>query len=113
MRLKEIVLFEGYQESLQSDLDNLIVSAKGSGMSQVNTQSLADQLSGMGYSVNAESIAALLGNNPMVTSATPQSVEISNQTQTQGNSSTDQEDSAARVSDLAQQASQKANKKLG
>lgn len=106
MRAREI-LQEDYNQSLESDLNNLLVGAKGNGAQQVSTQDIVDQLYGMGYSVDINSIIPLLGNNPVVMNATPEMIVM---TAPEGVSNTDGggEDSASRVSDMAAKATQKA-----
>ena len=107
MRAREI-LQEDYNQSLESDLNNLLVGAKGNGAQQVSTQDIVDQLYSMGYSVDINSIIPLLGNNPTVMNATPEMIVM---TAPEGMSDTDGadgEDSASRVSDMAAKATKKA-----
>lgn len=105
MRAREI-LQEDYNESLQSDLNNILIAAKGSGAHQVKTQDIANQLYSMGYSVDINSIMQLLSNNPVVANATP---EMINMTQPDGASATGDtsngESSADHVQDMAMKAS--------
>src|SRR5271165_721055 len=100
MRAREL-LQEDYNQSLESDLNNVLVGAKGSGASQVNTQDVVNQLYGMGYSIDVNSIMPLLSRNPVVLNATPEMIKM---TEPEGASvgTGDTEDSAARVSDMAQ-----------
>ena len=102
MRARE-VLQENYQESLETDLGNLLTGAKGSGASQIATDNLVQQLSGMGYSVNSNSLLVLLQRNPMVLNATPQMVQLTGAEEDQMGQG-GPEDSAAQVSDMAQKA---------
>lgn len=98
MRAKEI-LYEDYTERLQSDLANLLVGAKGNGVSTLNTSQLAKELQRMGYSVNNNNIMQLLQNNPNVSSSTPDSITLAGTGSDQESS-----DSAARVKDMADKA---------
>jgi hypothetical protein len=107
MRAREI-LQEDYNQSLESDLNNLLVGAKGNGAQQVNTQDIVDQLYGMGYSVDINSILPLLSNNPTVMNATPEMIVMTAPEGVSNASGTDGEDSASRVSDMAAKATKKA-----
>lgn len=100
MRARE--LFEDYNQSLQSDLSNLLVAAKGNGAEQVQTQAIVKQLYGMGYSVDVNSILPLLSNDPLVSAATPEMITM---TPAEGQEGEGQgQDSASQVSDMAQKA---------
>ena len=74
MRARE--LFEDYNQNLESDLNNLLIGAKGNGAQQVSTQDIVDQLYSMGYSVDINSIMSLLSNNPAVMNATPEMITM-------------------------------------
>ncbi len=101
MRAREIVQ-EDYNQSLQSDLSNLLVSAKGNGAQNVETKDIASQLYRMGYSVDVNSILTLLANNPLVSNATPEQIVL---TPAEGQEGPNQgQDSADQVSDMAQKA---------
>lgn len=106
MRAREILQEDdSYNQSLESDLNNLLVGAKASGATTVSTQEVAQQLYGMGYAVDVNSVMTLLNNNPTVLNATPEQITI---TPPQGSVGTgqqgDQQDSADQVSDMAQKA---------
>jgi hypothetical protein len=103
MRAWEI-LKEDYNQSLQSDLQNILIGAKGSGASEINTNDLITQLQSMGYSIDVNSLIPLLSNDPSIANVTPEMISLTNQEGTDG---MDGEDSASRVSDMAQQATQK------
>jgi hypothetical protein len=104
MRAREI-LQENYAESLETDLNNLLVGAKGNGSEALNTNDLVAQLTQMGYSVNVHSILTLLSRNPNVTSATPTVVNLQGPEDNQAQASTGSgQDNAAHVSSLAQKA---------
>lgn len=107
MRAREI-LQEDYNQSLESDLNNLLVGAKGNGAQQVNTQDIVDQLYGMGYSVDINSIMPLLSNNPTVMNATPEMIVMTAPEGVSNADGTSGEDSASRVSDMAAKATKKA-----
>lgn len=101
MRAKEF-LYEDYADRLASDLDNLLIGAKGSGATSIQTQALVDRMQNMGYSVDINNIMSMLQANPNVMSATPQQISLTSEDDT---SVDDQDDSANRVSDMAQKAS--------
>lgn len=103
MRAREI-LEENYNQSLESDLQNLLVGAKGAGAQEINTEDLVLQLSGMGYSVDANSIMSLLARNPMVLNATPASVKFTPPEGVNPGQGASGQDNAARVGDMAQKA---------
>lgn len=103
MRAREL-LQEDYNQSLQTDLTNLLVGAKGSGMTSLNTIDLVDQLYNMGYAVNNNNILSLLDNNPVVMNATTEIVKL---TPEENENENDTEDSAEKVKDMAQRASEK------
>ncbi len=117
MRAREI-LQEDYNESLESDLNNILVGAKGSGSTNINTRDVVDQLYQMGYSININSIMPLLSNNPVVLNATPEMIKL---TEPDGASAEDnidvetnidsvadkEEEDAAHVADMAQTATKK------
>ncbi len=102
MRAHEI-LFEDYNQQLESDLNNLLVGVKGNGASQVETQAVANQLQSMGYSVDVNSLMAALQNNPLVMNASPEVIQLTGSEEMQGVNGPS-EDSAGRVGDMAQKA---------
>lgn len=103
MRAREI-LQEDYNESLESDLNNLLIGAKGSGAQEIKTQDLVTQLQGMGYSVSDNSLMLLLSRNPAVLNATPSFVRLSDPEGAEFGGSDPAQDTAARVGDMAQKA---------
>jgi len=104
MRAREI-LQEDYNQSLQSDLNNLLVAAKANGVQQLKTQDIVDQLYGMGYSVDINSIMSLLSNNPTIMNATPEMITMTSPEGASGAAAgTSDQDSASRVSDMAAKA---------
>lgn len=76
MRIFE-VLNEDYNQSLEADLNNLLVSASAVGAQEVKTGDLVRQLQASGYSVDINSLLTLLTDNPMVLNATPDLVRFS------------------------------------
>ena len=103
MRARE--LFEDYNQSLQSDLNNLLVAAKANGVQQLKTQDIVDQLYGMGYSVDINSIMSLLSNNPTIMNATPEMITMTSpEGASDAAAGTSDQDSASRVSDMAAKA---------
>jgi hypothetical protein len=101
MRAKE-VLYEDYSQRLDSDLNNLLIGAKGNGAQAIPTEKMVSTLQGMGYSVDANSIMAILQNNPGVANVTPESITLT--TPESANGGGQAQDSAARVSDMAAKA---------
>jgi len=101
MRAREL-LCEDYNQQLASDLNNLLIGAKGSGATNIQTQNLANELQSMGYSVNVNSLMSLLQDNPIVMNATPESITLSGPENATGDGQT--QDNAARVGDMAQKA---------
>jgi len=101
MRAREI-LDEDYNQSLESDINNLLIVIKGNGVTEISTQKLVDKLQASGYSVSADSLITLLQNNPVVMNVTPEFVELSPpESWTTGGQT---QDNAAQVSDMAQKA---------
>jgi hypothetical protein len=105
MRARE--LLEDYNQSLESDLENLLIAAKGNGLQEIHTQDIVDQLYGMGYSVDVNSIMPLLSNSPTITNATPEMINLTApEGSTQGGDSSEQ-DNADVVGDMATSAAEK------
>lgn len=100
MRAKEF-LFEDYNQQLESDLNNLLIGAKGNGAPNINTSALANQLQKMGYSVDVNNLMPLLQNNPAVANATPESITLASP---EGEVAGQAQDSASKVGDMAQKA---------
>lgn len=99
MRARE--LFEDYNQSLQSDLSDILLNAKGSGAQQIPTAQVVQQLQRMGYAVTPESLMMLLSGTPGVQNSTPTEITLASDVDTGvGNT----EDSASQVSDMAQSA---------
>lgn len=103
MRAREI-LEENYNQSLESDLNNLIIGAKGNGAEEISTQDVVAQLQGMGYSVDQNSIMSLLSRSPVVLNATPQMITLKGPEGAMPAGGDPAQDSAARVSDMASKA---------
>ncbi len=104
MRAKEF-LSENYEGDLMSELNNLLVAAKGAGASAIKTQDLVNSLRQNGFSASPESIEDLLTNNQMNVSVTPEEITfIDNQS---NNNNMDSEESAQKVKDLAQRSMEK------
>jgi hypothetical protein len=102
MRAREI-LDEDYNQSLESDLNNLLIGVKGNGATRIPTQKLVDKMQQSGYSVSADSLMLLLQDNPVVTNVTQDFVELAAPESATGQASQTQ-DSASQVSDMAQSA---------
>lgn len=103
MRAREI-LQEDYNANLEADLNNLLIGAKGSGATQVETQKVVNELQGMGYSVNPSSLMHLLQKNPNVLNATPTMLTLKTPETTAGGDGVSGQDNAAKVGDMAQSA---------
>jgi hypothetical protein len=103
MRAREI-LQEDYNQSLESDLTNLLIGAKGSGSQEINTRDLVTQLRGMGYAVDENSLMLLLSRNPAVLNATPTLVRMTGAEGAEQGGGDPAQDTAARVGDMAQKA---------
>ena len=104
MRAEEF-LQEDYSQKLESDLENLLVGAIGAGAAEISTEKLLDQLNKMGYSVDMNSVMMLLSGSPVVMNATPTIIKFVSNDQT-SKSSGNTGNSAQRVSDMAQKATQ-------
>lgn len=102
MRAREL-LEENYSESLESDLNNILIGAKGSGAQQVSTDDVVAQLYNMGYSVDSNSLLPLLMRNPTVMNATPEMINFA-APESVSTGTGNVADSEARVSDMAQKA---------
>lgn len=104
MRAREI-LQEDYNASLETDLNNLLVGAIGSGATTLETQAVVNELQGMGYAVSPGSLMHLLQKNPSVLNATPTQLTLKtpDTVNGSGNGVTGQ-DNAAKVGDMAQSA---------
>ena len=103
MRAREI-LQEDYNANLEADLNNLLIGAKGSGATQLQTQQVVNELQNMGYSVSPVSLMHLLQKNPNVLNATPTMLTLkTSDTVADGNGVSGQ-DNAAKVGDMAQSA---------
>ena len=59
MRAWEL-LVEYTESKFDSDLEDLLIAAKANGISEVEVDSLVDQLNDMGYSVTADSLVSAL-----------------------------------------------------
>jgi hypothetical protein len=66
MRIKEIQ--ENYIAKLRTDALNLLVRLVAKGDNEIKTDSMSNELNKMGHSVNANSLADLVKNMPMVRS---------------------------------------------
>lgn len=102
MRAREL-LDEDYNQSLESDLNNLLIGVKGHGATRIPTQKLVNKLQASGYSVSADSLITLLQNNPIVMNVTQDFVELAAPESADGQAGQTQ-DSASQVSDMAQSA---------
>jgi hypothetical protein len=104
MRAREL-LQEDYNQSLESDLSNLLIAAKGNGAQQIKTQDIVKQLYGMGYAIDVNSIIPLLSENPAVMNATPEMITMTEPDGAGNSAGSAGQDSAAKVSDMASKAS--------
>ncbi len=107
-------LTEDYNNDLETDLNNLLVSAKGSGATSVQLPKIINQLRNSGYAVGIEGIMNLLQDNPMVLNITDQEVTLDTDNPAMDSEPTDSDmstpndqsahDSSEKVSGLAQNA---------
>lgn len=105
MRAREL-LQENYAENLKIDLGNLLIGAKAVGSTEISTDDIVQQLYAMGYSVSVNSVLSLLAGNSLIVNATPEMITLGGDEMAVSDSdSGDDQDSAARVKDMAQQAS--------
>lgn len=102
MRARE--LQENYNQALDSDLNNLLIGAKGNGAQELDMNDLVTQLQGMGYSVSPHSLMLLLSRNPNVLNATATSVRLKGPEDAMEPGGSNGQDSAGQVSDMAQKA---------
>ena len=113
MRAREI-LDEDYSQNLQSDINNLLIAAKGFKAQNIPTQQLVDILASSGYSVTADSVLGLLQNNPIISSATSDEITLAQSDAMPGdNQGEEPVDSAAKVKDMARQTGGGADKVKG
>lgn len=103
MRAREI-LQEDYNASLEADLNNLLIGAKGSGATQLQTQQVVNELQNMGYSVSPASLMHLLQKNPNVLNATPTMLTLKTAETVADGSGQSGQENAAKVGDMAQSA---------
>ncbi len=103
MRAREL-LDEDYASNLEADLGNVLVGAKGTGATELQTQAVVTQLQGMGYSVDSNSIMALLSRNPVVLNATPSTITFTRPEGVTPGQGASGNDAAAQVSSMAQKA---------
>ena len=54
------LLVEDSESSFDSDLEDLLIAAKANGITEVDVDSLVDQLNSMGYAVSADSLVNAL-----------------------------------------------------
>jgi hypothetical protein len=102
MRAREL-LEENYSENLNTDLNNILVGAKGAGAKEISTDDVVTQLYNMGYSVDANSLLPLLMQNPIIMNATPEMISFA-APESVSTGTGNVADSAARVGDMAQKA---------
>jgi len=57
------LLVEDSESSFDSDLEDLLIAAKANGITEVDVDSLVDQLNSMGYAVTADSLVNALENH--------------------------------------------------
>lgn len=103
MRAREI-LQEDYNANLEADLNNLLIGAKGSGATQLQTQQIVNELQNMGYSVSPASLMHLLQKNPNVLNATPTMLTLKTAETMADGGGLNGQDNAAKVGDMAQSA---------
>lgn len=106
MRIREI-LYEDYNQDLNNDLDNILVSAKAKDINDIDPNVIVRQLQHMGYSIDVGSLITLLQNNPNVQNASPEGIRLTGDDSSDEFSDDQYEDNKSQVNQLAQQAAQK------
>lgn len=105
MKIAEL-LVESYTEQLQSDLNNLIVSAKARGVTNLSTQDIVAQMEQMGYQITPNSLMTIISDNPAISTATPQDVQLTPPDDA-GHTSGTGEETQSQVSQLARKEAEK------
>lgn len=98
MRAFELLTESDYSERLLADLDNIIITAKGSGNSEIQTPELVAMLNTMGYQVTPGALLSLLSNVPTVAGVSQDVITFADTSPTLDNGGESSEDV---VSDLA------------
>lgn len=57
------LLVEDSESSFDSDLEDLLIAAKANGITDIEVDSLVDQLNGMGYAVTPDSLISSIENH--------------------------------------------------
>jgi hypothetical protein len=81
MRAYEI-LREDYNAQLESDLNNILVSAKAAGISDIKPEAIVQQMQKMGYSIDVDSLITLLQGSEMIQNASPDNIHVGAETPT-------------------------------
>lgn len=107
MRISE--LFEdSHSQRIESDLNTILMTAKAEGQTEISTKVLVKRLLGMGYSVSTESLMGILQGNPLVQSATTQTVGLNEPDHAGVSGGPDEKaQNAEKVSSMAQDAAKK------
>ena len=104
MRAREI-LDEDYNQSLASDLNNILIGAKASGIVDIKPDVIVRQMQKMGYSIDTGSLMTLLQDNPTVLNASPENIHMAGPDEAGVGGSV--ADTQSTVSSLAQTATSK------
>lgn len=112
MRLAEI-LNEDYNSNLNADLNNILIGAKSSGITQLRPEVVVRQMQRMGYSIDTNSLISMLQDNPVVQNATPTAINLTSDNVNDSDFMQDdnQEHNADKVNSMAQAATSKELKK--
>lgn len=103
--MRFVELLEGYYESLDRDLTDLLAAARARGLETVPIEQVVGQLAAMGHSVDSQSIMGLLNGNPFVQTATPDAIQLKASDEAAVSGDADAEEANAdRVSQMAQDA---------
>lgn len=81
MRAWEL-LTEGEKPDVESDLEDLLIAAKASGLADIEVEDLVDQLNDMGHSVTADSLVTMIDelDNDIVSTVTLNTIQLRNHT---------------------------------
>ena len=101
------LLREDTQEQLRNDLQDVLIQAKGQNNSTIDTASVVNQLSFMGYDVSPESLMQLISEIPLVVSADVDSITLDTNADAAPSEQDTGDDSAEAVKKMAQRATEK------
>ena len=107
MRINEILLIESIGSQEESDLNDILASAKAHGITSVPTKTLVNTMLGMGHNINDNSILLLLKNNPYVENATSERVTLKTDDLSAVSNGNEENSDESSIEKLAQQTAEK------